>query len=98
MSTEEDINLVPTTQWTATRIGIEIIGWLGAAMLLVAYYLIQNKKVDHDSQVYIMLNVLGAFFLMINTWSHKAYPSTITNFIWLIIGSVSAYKIFYRSE
>ena len=95
---EEDPTQVPTTQWTATRIGIEIIGWIGATMLLVAYYLIQNKKVDNDSQVYIILNVLGAFFLMINAWSHKAYPSTITNFIWLIIGSVSVYKIFYRSE
>jgi membrane-bound ClpP family serine protease len=91
-------NPMPTQQWTVTRIGIEIIGWIGATMLLVAYYLIQNKKVDNDSQVYIMLNVLGAFFLMINAWSHKAYPSTITNFIWLIIGSVSVYKIFYRSE
>ena len=81
-----------------TKIGIEIIGWSGAIMLLVGYFLIQTKKVDHDNKVYVMLNVLGSFCLMINAWSHRAYPSTVTNLLWLVIGSVSAYKLFYHDE
>jgi len=95
METEE-LNLKPS-KWTATSIGLEILGWFGAILLLVGYYLIQTENVERDNQVYIMLNVVGAFCLMINAWYHGAYPSAITNFIWLIIGSFYAYK-FYREE
>ena len=95
---EENVDPIPTQQWTATQLGIEIIGWLGAASLIFGYYLIQNNKVDHDNKLYMALNILGSFCLLINTWSNKAYPSSVTNFIWLVIGSISAYKIFYHQE
>ena len=77
---------------------VEIIGWVGAAALLYGYYLIQTKKVDHDNKLYIALNIIGASMIFINALSHKAYPSVVTNLVWIIIGSWSAYRIFYIRE
>lgn len=77
---------------------IEAIGWIGAFLLLLGYFLIQTKRVGHDNQWYIILNIVGSFGLMINAGYHRAYPSTITNLLWLVIGSFSAFKIFYHDE
>ena len=77
---------------------IEILGWIGAITLLYAYYLIQTDQVIADDKWYIALNIIGALFLLINTWYHGAYPSMTTNFIWLIVGLFTAYKLFCKNK
>lgn len=64
---------------------IDIAGWLGAVIILIAYYLISSKKVQGDSKTYQALNLIGAFALIINTYFRGAIPSSALNVVWAII-------------
>jgi hypothetical protein len=60
----------------------DAIGWLGAAALLVAYAMVSSKKLEPDSTLYQLLNIVGSLFLVANTIFYRAYPSSFVNVIW----------------
>jgi len=70
---------------------IEIFGWLGAILVLVAYFLISYNRVSSDSFSFQFLNIFGAFLLIIYTYSLDAYASVLVNSIWVLIGLKSIY-------
>lgn len=71
---------------------IEIIGWIGAILIVGSYFLNINGKLKSASAVYIFCNLLGGIFFTINTLVHKAYPSMIVNIIWVIIALGALYN------
>lgn len=71
---------------------IEIIGWIGAVLIVGAYYLNINGKLKSTSVWYILSNLTGGVFFTINTLVHGAYPSMIVNIIWVIIAIVALFK------
>jgi uncharacterized membrane protein len=82
-----------------TDLIIEVVGWIGMILVLLAYLLITMKKVKRDSIVYHGMNLVGALMLGINTFINGAYPSTALNTIWIIIaiyGLVQGFKIFKK--
>ncbi|MBX2904125.1 MAG: hypothetical protein KF872_11285 [Chitinophagales bacterium] len=68
---------------------IDFTGWAGAVLVLYAYFMVSTKKLLGNSLHYQSVNILGAVFLMINTYYHHAYPSAIVNLIWIGIGFYS---------
>ena len=75
---------------------IEIVGWLGAAILIVAYGLVSYGSVDGRSRVYQALNTLAGLLLAVNTVWHRAWPAAAVNIIWtgiavgaLVVGATS---------
>ena len=62
---------------------IDILGWLGTVLYLVAYGLISAKKVEGDSWLYQGLNILAGVFLIVNTIYLRAYPSAGLNIAWV---------------
>ena len=68
---------------------IDFTGWAGAILVLYAYFMVSTKKLLGNSLHYQSVNILGAIFLMINTYYHHAYPSAIVNLIWIGIGFYS---------
>lgn len=71
---------------------IEIIGWIGAVLIVGAYFFNINGKLKSTSAVYIISNLLGGIFFTINTLVHHAYPSMIVNIIWVIIAVAALFK------
>ncbi|MEP7236649.1 MAG: hypothetical protein ABI685_02250 [Ferruginibacter sp.] len=71
---------------------IEIIGWIGAVLIIGAYYLNINGKIKSSSSGYIVSNLLGGIFFTINTLVHHAYPSMIVNIIWIFIAIAALFK------
>lgn len=71
---------------------VEIIGWIGAVLIVGAYYLNINGKLNSTSAVYILSNLLGGIFFTINTLVHQAYPSMIVNIIWIFIAVAALFK------
>jgi hypothetical protein len=65
---------------------VEIIGWTGAVLLVVAYGLLSTSKLDSRSIVYHSMNVLGSLGFIINSGYNGAYPSVGLNVIWIGIG------------
>jgi hypothetical protein len=64
---------------------VEIIGWTGMTLVLVAYLMITLKKVERDSKLYHGMNLVGAITLGFNTLVNMAYPSTFLNVMWILI-------------
>lgn len=71
---------------------IEIIGWIGAVLIVGSYFFNINGKLKSSSLVYIICNLLGGIFFTINTLVHGAYPSMIVNIIWVIIAVAALLK------
>jgi hypothetical protein len=71
------------------QILIEVIGWAGAVLLLLAYGLVSAGKVASDSASYQAMNLLGAAGLVVNSGWNGAFPSASLNIIWMAIGLVA---------
>ncbi|WP_022682252.1 CBU_0592 family membrane protein [Sphingobium bisphenolivorans] len=77
---------------------IEILGWLGALLVLGAYILVTNGRLSGDSAAFQWMNALGAAFFVLNTWWHGAIPSMVLNIIWAAIGAVALWRIHRRAR
>ena len=66
-----------------TTLLIDILGWMGAVVILVAYLLVSTKRVEGDSAGYQLLNLGGAVGLLVNTFFYGAYPSSWVNVVWI---------------
>jgi len=62
---------------------IDSIGWIGALSLLAAYALVSMRKLEGDSLVYQLLNMMGGAFLIVNSFHYKAFPSVAVNVVWI---------------
>lgn len=78
---------------SAVEIAVEVVGWAGAALILLAYLLLSAGKLTGQSLVYQAMNVLGAAGFVINGWWHGAMPSAVLNVLWLLIGAVATWRI-----
>ena len=65
---------------------IEVIGWAGALLVLVAYALVSAGRVSPRSLCYQALNIGGAIGLVINSAWNGAIPSAVVNLVWIGIG------------
>ena len=70
-------------------LGVDVAGWLGAIMLLVAYGCVSFKKVSPASITYHLLNAAGSALFVINTLFHKAYAPAFLNCVWGLIALTS---------
>lgn len=75
------------------KFSIDVIGWIGALLILIAYALISFKKIEGNSLKYQLLNIFGSIFLVINTYYYGAIPSTLVNVIWAIIAVFAIFAI-----
>jgi len=71
---------------------IEIIGWVGAALVLFAYGLLSAHKLDSRSAAYQWLNIGGSIGLVINTLWNGAIPSAAVNLVWMGIGAHALWR------
>ena len=71
---------------------IEIIGWVGAVLVVLAYGLLSAQKLSSRSVTYQVLNIGGAVGLVINTGWNGAFPSAVVNVIWMGIGAYALWR------
>jgi hypothetical protein len=81
---------------TPLEIGVEVVGWAGASLILGAYLLLSMGKVTGQSLLYQGMNVAGAAGFIVNGWWHGAVPSAVLNVIWMMIGGVALWRITSR--
>jgi hypothetical protein len=72
------------------------IGWIGAAMVLVAYALLSIQWMSANSFVYQALNVIGALMLVVNSYYLGAYPSVGVNIAWVGIAALTLFRDWWR--
>ena len=68
---------------TISHLAIVILGWIGAAASIAAYYLVSSKRFAPDSLRYHSLNVSSCILLAMACASTGAWPSFLTNAIFI---------------
>lgn len=64
---------------------VDVLGWLGAVLYLLAYFLFSTGKLSGETYIYQAMNLLGGLFLIVNAVYYRAYPSVGVNAIWSLI-------------
>ena len=81
---------------TAVELAVEVAGWAGAALILLAYLFLSAGRLTGQSLVYQAMNVAGAAGFIVNGWWHGALPSAVLNVIWMLIGGIALWRIMKR--
>lgn len=71
------------------KLFIDILGWTGSILYLLAYALVSLKKTEGDSLLYQGMNILAGILLVIYTLSLGAYATTGLNAVWVFVGLVT---------
>lgn len=79
-----------------TYIFINIAGWTGAVLVLIAYALLSIKWLHGNSFSYQAMNMTGAVLLVINSYYLRAYPSVGVNAAWVGIALISLFHEWWK--
>lgn len=74
----------------------EAIGWAGTLLLLAAYALTSSGRVSGQSAAYHALNAVGAAGVAANVIAHRAWPASVLEVSWALIGLVSLARALRR--
>jgi len=77
---------------------VEVAGWSGAILILLAYLLLSMGKLTGQSLAYQAMNIVGAAGFAINGWWHRALPSAALNVIWMLIGAIAFSRLWRRGR
>lgn len=77
---------------------MEVVGYVGGALILAGYFLLSAGKVTAKSVSYQAMNVVGAVGFIANSSWHGAWPSAVLNVIWVGIGVVALAGIFLKRD
>jgi cell shape-determining protein MreD len=80
------------------NIPIEIAGWIGALLILLAYLMVTVGKLTGQSLAFQWMNLVGAAGFVINGWWHRALPSAALNVIWMLIAAVALWQLWKRKR
>jgi hypothetical protein len=71
---------------------VEILGWIGSVLIVGSYAFNITGRLAATSKLYVLSNIMGGLFFVVNTYFHQAYPSMFVNIIWVIIAIVMLSK------
>ena len=71
---------------------VEILGWIGSVLIVGSYALNITGRLAATHKLYVLANILGGIFFVVNTYFHQAYPSMFVNIVWVIIAIVMLNK------
>ncbi len=64
---------------------MNILGWVGLTLLLLAHFLLSIEKLKSYSYKYHIINFIGAFLIVLHAYMIKSYPIMVLNLFWGII-------------
>ena len=68
---------------------VEVVGWAGMLLYVVAYTLVSSGRTRGTSQTYQLMNLAGAVGVATNAIYYGAYPSAVVNVIWFAIAATT---------
>ena len=80
------------------KVLIEIVGWAGAALILLGYALVTSGRITPRSLAYQLMNLFGAIGFIINSGWYGAMPSVALNVVWLAIAVFALLRLRGKSN
>ncbi len=65
-----------------------LIGFIGALLAIIAYFLLTDGKLSSHSPVYLGLNILGSTLILLSLFTHPNIASATINICWILISVV----------
>ena len=66
-------------------LGIEILGWVGMLLIVVAYLLVSIKKLEASANLYQAMNLMGSLGIGVHVYYQKAWPALTLEVVWSTI-------------
>lgn len=63
----------------------DFFGWMGAALILLAYFLVSFNLLNPQDWRCSLMNAVGAVLLCYISWIKSAFQPAIVNFIWALV-------------
>lgn len=76
---------------------INVTGWIGTGLLLLAFYLVSTRRTQGDTGLYQSLNILGSGLLIVNSFYYGALPSVGVNIAWIAIAMFALLRKYTRN-
>lgn len=77
---------------------VEIAGWAGMIMTLLAYVLISFGKTKADTKLYQYLNLFGVIGLGINVFAKGAWPVLGLEIVWAGVAITALWRIYKKQK
>lgn len=75
---------------------VEIIGWIGTVLIVLAYFLVSTERIKPKANPYILMNLFGAIFIGVNVFAHQAWPTFALEIVWGSIAIAGLFKNFVK--
>jgi hypothetical protein len=62
-----------------------IIGFVGMALILLAFFMNQVKRWNQDDLVYDLVNFIGSALLVVSAVPARSWPFVILNTVWALV-------------
>ena len=72
---------------------INISGWAGTVLIVIAYYLVSANKIPVTDKNYQWLNLVGSVLLGVNVLSRQAWPAFALEVVWGVIAIMALAKL-----
>lgn len=71
---------------------IEVFGWYGVVVIVVAYALVSFSYLEPQGIAYQILNITGALSIVIHSFYKKDYQPGVLNIVWTLIALFALVK------
>ena len=72
---------------------INISGWAGTVLIVIAYYLVSANKIPVTDKNYQWLNLVGSVLLGVNVLYRQAWPAFALEVVWGVIAIMALAKL-----
>lgn len=77
---------------------IDLIGFIGVSLILIAYFLNLNNKIETNDVRYILLNLIGAMLACLASVLMEYYPFVLLEGTWTIVSLVALIKYIRKNN
>lgn len=74
------------------------IGMVGATMILLAYVLLQNKKMTTDGIWYTLFNLIGSLLILFSLFFDFNLPSLFIEIVWITVSVMALVRYFLKKR
>ena len=75
----------------------EVIGWVGVALLLLAYLLVSIEMIK-PHYLFQALNIVGAMGVGLSALMKDAYPATALEAAWIVIAVIAIVRLLGKPQ
>jgi hypothetical protein len=72
---------------------IQILGWVGTFLVVLAYFLVSYKKISPTGAPYQLMNLFGVIGVGVSVFQHEAWAALALQAVWGIIAAVSLIRL-----